>query len=106
MEHAGKAEMSAADVKLAVHEENDKIAKTRIPRQTLIELAKEHNKSKLPDIKEIFGLAIPNEALTNCNFKMKTVNKAQVYQNYCTKGHKYVIFNAYSYCLATAVYLQ
>lgn len=79
MEHAGRTEMCAADVKLAVNEDNDQIAKSRIPRQTLLELAKEHNKSKLPDIKEIFGLAIPNEALTNCNLKMKTLNKAQVY---------------------------
>lgn len=70
MEHAKRSELNVLDVQLAVNENNIKIRKTRLSFKELMELAREHNQTKLPPIKEDFGLYLPPNALTNCNYKM------------------------------------
>lgn len=71
MEHANRKELDISDVKLAIAEKSAEIQKTKLTHKELIELAREHNKSKLPPIStEEYGLHLPPDVLTNCNYKM------------------------------------
>lgn len=82
MEHANRKELDIADVKLAINENNLKIQKTKLPFKNLIELAKEHNQTKLPSIKEECNLYLPANALTNCNYKMLGATPKVCFNNF------------------------
>lgn len=91
MEHANRKELHVSDVKLALNEANEEEIKskpawnvgiffknlfsyTEFLFQTLIKLAKEHNKTNLPVPNQKCGIAIPNSALESTNFRMRGLN--------------------------------
>ncbi|KAF2905727.1 hypothetical protein ILUMI_00440 [Ignelater luminosus] len=72
--HAERETVNETDVKLALEMVEKKSPSKRLSQKELIELAREHNQTQLPECSFIKRLPLPNEGsiLTNCNYKLKS----------------------------------
>lgn len=83
--HAGKKDLDAEDVQLAIQSRLDHSYTNPPPREFLIEIARQKNRHPLPQIQTKSGLRLPPDryCLTSTNYKVKTQKKqhAQVRAN-------------------------
>lgn len=82
--HAGKKELDADDVQLAIQSRLDHSYTNPPPREFLIEIARQKNRLPLPQIQAKSGLRLPPDryCLTSTNYKVKAQKKhAQVRAN-------------------------
>ncbi|KAJ7392667.1 Transcription initiation factor TFIID subunit 9B [Desmophyllum pertusum] len=75
--HAGKKELDADDVQLAIQSRLDHSYTNPPPREFLIEIARQKNRHPLPQIQNKSGLRLPPDryCLTSTNYKVKTQKK-------------------------------
>ncbi|KAL9963589.1 hypothetical protein ACROYT_G027112 [Oculina patagonica] len=75
--HAGKKELDADDVQLAIQLRLDHSYTNPPPREFLIEIARQKNRHPLPQIQTKSGLRLPPDryCLTSTNYKVKTQKK-------------------------------
>lgn len=82
--HAGKKELDADDVQLAIQSRLDHSYTNPPPREFLIEIARQKNRHPLPQIQTKSGLRLPPDryCLTSTNYKVKAQKKhSQVRSN-------------------------
>ncbi|CAH3163807.1 unnamed protein product [Porites lobata] len=76
--HAGKKELDADDVQLAIQSRLDHSYTNPPPREFLIEIARQKNRLPLPQIQAKSGLRLPPDryCLTSTNYKVKAQKKS------------------------------
>ncbi|EDO46061.1 predicted protein [Nematostella vectensis] len=82
--HANKKEIDADDIRLAIQSRLDHSYTNPPPRDFLIEIARQKNRTPLPQLQPKSGLRLPPDryCLTGTNYKLKAQKKVSV-NNLC-----------------------